>query len=808
MQTRVIRQLFKDSVTLQDYLSGTMPSAGTVKRRALVLERTIDHRLPDHVYRNWRDGLIGDHTEIWPILRSALDLYAERYVRFCRDRTFIEFHRFGDWQHELARLSPLPIIAYAIYRQFRSPGPDVMRIDGYAQRHLRQFQHTVLITPMCQPVDDLIARKGLYETHLHLNGSTEVDKIWQDALSSVDAFAAKLEDALPEGDPGSGSSAEMVLELYDQLGMRSRAADVPRQLLLARRLRLAMALQVFKRPGVRPSRSLPAMLAALTSMDFEEGVGTYRHPIETNIGNVVQGRLAQEILLLILVYERLDRGGDDQLARALHVYLLVLNATFVPLCVQQAEQFGFEQFQKFTFNGIRWLSEADYTARFHQLAHTATADIAFIEGRFAPPVDLDGLKASIRTILSGYYRYLRESKILETAPEDIDLTSGEDAPRPRRMDLRLTVHFIKQNELARLDPAAGCRFSRLRLDIERRWQHLRLALDELPQVRHYLTGIDAAANELHTPPEVFAPLYRAARRAGLVHFTYHVGEDFEHLITGIRAVYEAVTFLGLRDGNRLGHGTAVGIAPEIWLERVPAKLRLRRGDRLDDLVFAYRLLLDEPLATGVLGRLQDEIQRLARAVYREELDCYVLWTAWTLRHYDPLRLADTEQSLWWSPVDDQTEEWRLLREEREKTRAAYDVFRRYHQPDVVERSRVFEQESADILSAVLLRLLQERVLQEITRRRVVIETLPTSNVRISFYKDFSEHHVLRWLGLRGDGHRPSVSVGSDDPGIFACSLRGEFMHLYREILKQTGSEQEALARLEHLNEVGRIYRFT
>lgn len=807
METRVIRQLFKDSVTLQDYLSETMPSVGTVKRRALVLERMVDHDVPDHVYRNWRDGLIGQQMDLWSVLRRALCLYADRYIRFCGDRCLIDFERFGDWQHELARLSPLPIIAFAIRQRFGAPAPGIMDIEAFARRYLRQFEHTVLITPMCQPVDDLIARKGLYETHLHLNGSTEVDTVWQDALSSVDLFSAQLANAIPDDDPAPGSPNEMVRELYDQLGMRGGAADVARHLLVARRLRLAMTLRVFDRPGLRPPPKLSALLAAFTVMDFEESRDNDRHPLEAHIGGAVRGRLAQEILFFILVYDLLERKADDQLARALHIYLLILNATFVPLCVHQAEQRGFEQFQKFTFNGVRWLSEADYTARFHQLAHSVAGDISFIEGRFAPAADAAGLKKSIRAVLGGYYRYLREAKLCERAPDGVDLMAEDDAPRPRRMDLRLTVHFIKQNELARIDRGATCRFSQLRLDIASRWRHLRAALDDLPRVRRYVTGIDAAANELHTPPEVFAPVYRAARRAGLVHFTYHAGEDFEHLISGIRAVYEAVTYLDLRDGNRLGHGTAVGIPPNLWLERTPSTLRLRRGDRLDDLVFAYGLLLDEPQALGVLGRLQDDIQRLARLIYGEELDCHTLWVAWQLRGLDPLRLEDAEDPMWTSLADDETDEWNRLRRKRAKTLAAYNLFRRYHQPDVVERSRVFERQNAAVLEASLLRILQERVLAEIARRRVVLETLPTSNVRISFYKDFSEHHVFRWLGLGGDGHQPAVSVGSDDPGIFACSLRGEFMHLYRELVKQTGCEREALARLEHLNDVGRVYRF-
>ena len=840
METRVIRQLFKDSVTLQDYLAGRTPSVAAVKRRALVLERAIDYEIPDHVYRNWRDGLIGDVDELWGVLRAALATYAERYLLFWRDRTFADFDRFGDWQNELARLSPLPIVAFGLYRKFGAPEPRIDRVEDYARRYLSQFAHTALITPMNQPVDDLIARKGLYDTHLHLNGSTEVDKIWQDALSSIDVFVSHLASALSDGEAAPNTPAEMVQELYEQLGIRRGAADVSDQLHAARRLRLTIARRLFEEPWQPCQLPLAGLLTAISAQPIEEESDTDRHPVEERFGSrVVRGRLAQEILFLVLAYRRLDRFKEEWLARALHVYLLVLNATFVPLCVQQAEQFGFEQFQKFTFNGVRWLSEADYTARFHQLARSVPSDLAFVEARFAPPADGPALHRTLLTILGGYVQYLRETGVRDIPESPVDLSEPETL-NPPRMALRLTVHFIKDNELAQAGQDAGCRFGRLRSAIAARWRHLRTAIDSLPRVHHYLTGMDAAANELHTPPEVFAPVYRAARRAGLVHFTYHVGEDFEHLISGIRAVYEAVTFLDLREGNRIGHGTAVGIAPELWCSRVPSQLRQRRGDRLDDLVFARGLLLKEPGAVCLIASLEDEILKLSRAIYGQELDCHLLWTAWQLRHLDPLRTNDPSgawwdhldagsngrtgcgrpfpsqaftapaehRPLWWSPVEDESMEWRLLLKAAQETPTAFALFRRYHDPDVVERSRAYEQVSRDCLDAQLLRRLQEHVLKLIVERRVVIETLPTSNVRISFYKDFSEHHVLRWLGLDSDGHQPAVSVGTDDPGIFACTLRGEFMHLYREVRKRTASDREAMARLEHLNETGRIYRFT
>ena len=58
---------------------------------------------------------------------------------------------------------------------------------------------------------------------------------------------------------------------------------------------------------------------------------------------------------------------------------------------------------------------------------------------------------------------------------------------------------------------------------------------------------------------------------------------------------------------------------------------------------------------------------------------------------------------------------------------------------------------------------------------VAIQTVPSSNVRISIYHNLSEHHMFRWLGLTGEPlrNRPVVCVGSDDTGIFSTSPRNE-----------------------------------
>jgi hypothetical protein len=154
----------------------------------------------------------------------------------------------------------------------------------------------------------------------------------------------------------------------------------------------------------------------------------------------------------------------------------------------------------------------------------------------------------------------------------------------------------------------------------------------------------------------------------------------------------------------------------------------------------------------------------------------------------------------WDAIEPDVErEIKALQEARKADEEAFRVFEAYHHPDVIERATEYcSGVQTAKLDSEALTVLQNWVMQN---------KVPTSNVRISFYRDYFEHHVYRWLGLLPGQHpTPTICVGSDDPGIFACNLRGEYMHLFREIGKLT-SKSQAREILQKLNDAGRLHHF-
>lgn len=66
--------------------------------------------------------------------------------------------------------------------------------------------------------------------------------------------------------------------------------------------------------------------------------------------------------------------------------------------------------------------------------------------------------------------------------------------------------------------------------------------------------------------------------------TYHVGEDFLGIADGLRAIHEAIRFLKLVKGDRLGHAIVLGIEP-ISYYRLKRNIFLTKQDYLDNVVW-------------------------------------------------------------------------------------------------------------------------------------------------------------------------------------------------------------------------------
>ncbi|APT32978.1 hypothetical protein MCBMB27_03687 [Methylobacterium phyllosphaerae] len=848
MAALIDRRAFADHHALVLLGRGQLPSIDETRRRIFIAERRTDVGRPDHFYKGYLEERLGRAKHVGEIPMLVLTRLAERFLERRDGRVVVRVDRFVEWHELLPYISPLAVIVAFLIRE--GSGPRI--VEDPRPFLAREIGETALIGPSDHALDDLVERKGLFELHMHLNGSTELDVLWPYACRDPDAFYKELADAWYE-------NREPTAELYEQMEPGLTPLALYRRLRAVRRVRRQIAAEIACRIGA--SRQDPPIAwgiqGLLRAMEVDRSDLAWRAPLgaslRTHPGRVIHpggpphASIIEEAAFLYSCLLALVQAPDSVVGTGLYYNLLVLNQ-IGRIVVQQADETGFDQFQKYTFVGVRSGIERRYDMRFRQLNGRAPFDtLSHLEGRFAPKGTVAETRGLISTIVGDYLAFRgckrREPDLSGPPPPCLlGLPCPEVGPRiGRRLpegcrghgrpgtELSLVAHFIKKPPKAALDRARGCRDSELRLSLLMQARALRRLLQGNQIACALVRGVDAASNELHAPPEPFAPAFRLARAAGIPRATFHVGEDFRHLVSGIRAVAEALTFLDLRSGDRIGHATALGITPNLWAARTAERTYLTVIDALDDAVFVHRRLAERGGYEREVLKLGDRIATLSGMLYGEPRSPALLHRAWELRRLDALEMraaeravsrsgrpltaaaiADEAKRLATTTLDRQrASELALIAEEVAAAGCAYTIYA-MRQRLGREAWQAKVEVEAELVSAEALVVLQDSVLGDVNRRGVAIEALPTSNTRISFYKTIREHHLFRWLGLEGPplANRPTIVIGSDDPGIFATNLRNEYAAIAAVLRDSFAmSAPEAVRRIETLGDSARVFRF-
>ncbi|MEM6456787.1 MAG: hypothetical protein AAF772_16975 [Acidobacteriota bacterium] len=429
----------------------------------------------------------------------------------------------------------------------------------------------------------------------------------------------------------------------------------------------------------------------------------------------------------------------------------------------------------------------------------------------------------------------------------------------------LIVHFMKMPERQRRElqrQYAPLRSGRARRRIRRQAYQLFHLLGRRHPATPFIIGIDAANLELSTPPEVFAPAFHFLRREPipLTHdrdpthlqspeitqvlerliarrrlgMTYHVGEDFRHLLSGLRAIDEVISFLRPRPGDRLGHAIALALDPNVWGKQVGQQAVLSQQEWLDTLVWLHHCLgpgYDHFRALDIEGR----IQQLAHAIYSHDdvdggkstnLAPPTLHDAWRLRRLDPYCLDIEALGRGECKLDARARQgprhdrWLRIQnavfQDVQRHIGTHDAHRLlgwyWYNPKVrAEGEKLIKVDMADRWAcwATACRDAQAEMRGKIKRHQLVIEANPSANRIVGPMSQYGEHHIF---GLTLDKqNRPThdvrVTINTDDPGVFNTSLSHEYYLLGEQLLARGLPETAVEAWLEQLRANGEMFGF-
>lgn len=346
-----------------------------------------------------------------------------------------------------------------------------------------------------------------------------------------------------------------------------------------------------------------------------------------------------------------------------------------------------------------------------------------------------------------------------------------------------------------------------------------------------ILGIDACNSEMGCRPEVFAQSFRYLReirvtptilkpadRKRSLRITYHVGEDFLDIADGLRAIDEAMLFFDMRAGDRLGHTLALGLDPQRWYGRKGRRIFLPRQDLLDNAVWMLHNLRGEGLLPQRLEHeLEQAIQIQYNHVYRKNLPFQTqdfsigsqdYYRAWMLRGDDPNAYRDAvKHEEFLNRLDLITPGFDGYRYLNAGTQAfnldgirrsdpgARQLYMHYHFNKDVRRDGeelVEYKISGAYIDAVCQ--LQRVMARRIAQANIGIETNPTSNYLISSVERYEEHPILAFndAGLRNAPGNPhlSISINTDDLGVFETSLENEYALLARALEQSIGDNEK------------------
>jgi len=371
---------------------------------------------------------------------------------------------------------------------------------------------------------------------------------------------------------------------------------------------------------------------------------------------------------------------------------------------------------------------------------------------------------------------------------------------------------------------SGFRFARFYMEQRRHAQALVSLFQKYPSALRTVRGFDLCTDEAGVPVWVMAPLIRWVQEAGKEaceqlkrrgefaippsRLSVHAGEDFVHLLTGLRRLDESLTYLKLEEGDRLGHALALGVDPLIWSQRV-GRVVITREERLFDLIWEWSCYAKNGIevASERLAYVRTEIVRLAlfifgKACAPEELMGFVndLYDEKKLQaegfpDQPALRAYNTGKKL----INGQDDQISLLR--------AYlmdrKVWRQGRVSETIDLRKVKHEQAS-------LRQLQDGLRRKVGRQCLTIEVNPSSNLLIGDLGNFVGHPLWRLRPIIPiDNISPlSICIGSDDPLTFATTLPHEYQLLFDALILMGHSHEEGMNWLNAVRDAGMKSRFT
>lgn len=415
--------------------------------------------------------------------------------------------------------------------------------------------------------------------------------------------------------------------------------------------------------------------------------------------------------------------------------------------------------------------------------------------------------------------------------------------------LGIVYHFIKEDmrfltgDRCWIPKARQDTVSMIRNQQSRFVNALNELLGEVEHLSEYVVGLDAASEEIYTEPWIYAPVFRQARSRHNTlprqpggrdlrqnpGFTYHVGEDYHHILSGLRHIDEVLTYFSYYPGDRIGHGLAMQVDMEGWL-RNNEVVAIPMMEHLENMLWLWAHCGEGSRELGgILPQVENEIMSVAQKIYYNirGLSPYVLWKAYT-RKFDPLTddFCYSMQAMYLQQEDSNFLQKPVPETQRSFCALHHRLCPASTDPPLAHADAVWDidklllthycpvylrhyQKQMLVASSLAYRdvfcIMQKYVQEKVRNAGVFVETNPTSNLSIGDVPSLPEYRITA-LNNRGLSHQDPISVlisiNSDNPLIFNTNVENEQAAVYHTLLYRGFGHEEVLEWMDKVRKAG------
>lgn len=683
-----------------------------------------------------------------------------------------------------------PVVSFEHLLRWRElslfTGEDLLTTSFLAKKDLNEHHNrTYFVWPDVLNHDNMrlneILNKGLSDNHSHIGASIDIANInWIHLMNHIGPYATKKKDELTMfmDKPISiweyethltfrqwGIVAAVIRELlYDVIVNNSAVSDNSdrvnqiKAIIRDKGACVAEAVKVQMRIG-KHSWQAYHLTKHSQGQDWD-------YAIPESVSNGNPGWLASpfmihygERFLLYSFFHRLFNHDRTVYALSPYVYLyLLIKIRYRKELIQTNGLIGFENFRYYNSRKHAFLPMSLHDQRLCFQYAVQSAVYENIHDSVEMRLVIDALKQLEnmpyhRALFGGTNRIVGQDQLTYVC----HLLKCED----KSTDNGVIRHKKKRTEWD----------SEIRVVVNRFKRNSRLANNGIPR----LVGLDAAGAEITCRPEVFGHAYRYARLSGMRNFTYHAGEDYYDLLDGLRMIDEAVLFLRLQNGNRIGHAIALGADAKDYYTRKKRNLVLPLQVLLDNLVWLYcrSQELDVRLSDSTKHWIMRELQAYYRKCgYSGRIDIEVYWISMKLRS-DIFSNWDKELKTNWDKAFILCPLSEYANNIIDRAKALCVDYQTKGNVKYQGRQCVTVKVPAFVYDDITA--MQEAMMDMLESKGIGIECCPSSNLMIGLLDQYIDHPIFRFFPLVPyRNHKLNVTVCTDDRGIFATSLRNEY----------------------------------